>query len=70
MTVPTPTAGSSLDGVSRLKGIETCLIIFSLKHYQPSLDGVSRLKGIETFSRRDIVVAEFEFGWSFPFEGN
>ena len=40
--------GRGLDGLSRLKGIETYILAFPEKHSSHCLDGLSRLKGIET----------------------
>ena len=40
-----------MDGVSRLKGIETYFCSEETFFLKPSLDGVSRLKGIETNSK-------------------
>ena len=42
----------SLDGVSRLKGIETMTLNTMAAQETKSLDGVSRLKGIETSTTR------------------
>ena len=63
-------SNSTLDGISRLKGIETNVCLVRSQPFS-TLDGISRLKGIET--NYFIVSIGFPpkgFGWYFPLEGN
>ena len=60
----------SLDGLSRLKGIETYYHVSLVAEITSCLDGLSRLKGIETKSSPGSVFRVQSFGWTFPLEGN
>ena len=60
----------ALNPLSRLKGIETILIVVRDPYILLPLNTLSRLKGIETISSNGLLSLDSSSESTFPFEGN